>query len=153
MARRSRECGWSRAAAPVVTPGGGSPNYTENAAPVTVDSAVAISDSDAVTNDINGATVQITGNYVQGQDTLAFTAPGGSGITGFFSADTGKLVLSGASSMANYQTALQSVTYVNSSDNPSTTLELSRTSSTTPAKCPAPWLRSRCPSPRSTTPR
>ena len=41
------------------------------------------------------------------------------GITGSFNAATGTLTLTGSSSVANYQTALNSVTYFNTSDNPS----------------------------------
>ena len=47
------------------------------------------------------------------------------GITGSYSATTGVLTLSGSSSVANYQTALRSVTYFNSSDNPSQTRTIS----------------------------
>ena len=43
-----------------------------------------------------------------------------SGITGTFTPATGLMSLSGAASLANYQTALQAVTYQNTSDNPTT---------------------------------
>jgi len=52
-----------------------------------------------------------------GQDVLGFTNQ--NGITGSFNAATGTLTLTGSSSVANYQTALDSVTYVNTSDDPS----------------------------------
>ena len=42
------------------------------------------------------------------------------GISGSYNAGTGVLTLSGMASVANYQAALRSVTYFNSSDNPST---------------------------------
>ena len=61
--------------------------------------------------------MQITGNYVNGQDILGFTNQ--NGISGSFNAATGTLTLTGTSSVANYQTALASVTYVNTSENPS----------------------------------
>ena len=61
--------------------------------------------------------MQITGNYVNGQDVLGFTNQ--NGITGSFNAATGTLTLTGTATVANYQTALRSVTYVNTSDNPS----------------------------------
>ena len=61
--------------------------------------------------------MQITGNYANGQDVLGFTNQ--NGITGSFNAATGTLTLTGSSSVANYQTALDSVTYLNTSDNPS----------------------------------
>src|SRR5262249_52502602 len=41
------------------------------------------------------------------------------GITGSYNAGTGVLTLSGTATVAQYQTALESVTYLNSSDNPS----------------------------------
>src|SRR5206468_10505693 len=52
------------------------------------------------------------------QDVLAFTSQ--FGITGNFNAVTGVLALSGSASPANYQAVLHSVTYANSSQNPST---------------------------------
>ena len=54
-------------------------------------------------------------------ETLAFTAPTGSGITGSYDTMTGVLILTGTSSVADYQTALRSVTYENISDNPPAT--------------------------------
>ncbi len=59
----------------------------------------------------------ITGNYVPGEDILAFANQ--LGIIGGFNAATGKLTLTGVASVANYQTALRAVTYFNTSDNPS----------------------------------
>ena len=101
--------------APVVT-AGHTLNYTENQAATAIDPAITVSDVDSA--NLASATVQITGNYVNGQDVLGFTTQ--NGITGSFNAATGTLTLSGSSSVANYQTALRSVTYVNTSDNPST---------------------------------
>lgn len=69
--------------------------------------------SDTAGNTISGATVQITGAYQQGQDVLAFT--NASGITGTFDATTGKLTLTGTATVAQYQAALRSVTYQNTS--------------------------------------
>ena len=59
------------------------------------------------------ATIQITGNYQTGLDVLAATVV--SGITQSFNAATGTLTLSGISSLANYQTVLQSVTFFTTS--------------------------------------
>ena len=100
--------------APVVT-AGHTLNYTENQAATAIDPAIAVSDVDSA--NLASATVQITGNYVNGEDVLGFTNQ--NGITGSFNAATGTLTLTGSSSVANYQTALASVTYVNTSDNPS----------------------------------
>jgi large repetitive protein len=101
-------------AAPVVT-AGHTLNYTENQAATAIDPAVTVTDSDNAT--LAHATVQITANYVNGEDVLGFTNQ--NGITGSFNAATGTLTLNGSSSVANYQTALASVTYFNTSDNPS----------------------------------
>src|SRR5262249_58456253 len=67
-----------------------------------------------------GASVQMTGNYGNGEDVLAFANTGS--ISGNFNSGTGTLTLSGADTADNYQAALRSVTYRNTSDNPSTLL-------------------------------
>jgi VCBS repeat-containing protein len=90
-------------------------NYTENQIATAIDTAITVSDVDSAS--LASATVQITGNYVKGEDLLGFTDQ--NGIHGSFDAATGTLTLTGSSSVANYQTALASVTYVNTSDNPS----------------------------------
>jgi large repetitive protein len=100
--------------APVVT-AGHTLSYTENQAATVIDSAITVSDVDSA--NLASATVQITGNYANGQDVLGFTNQ--NGITGSFDAGTGTLTLTGTSSVANYQTALDSITYFNNSDNPS----------------------------------
>jgi hypothetical protein len=100
-------------AAPVVT-AGHTLAYTENQAATAIDPAVTVTDSDNAT--LAHATVQITGNYVNGEDVLGFTNQ--NGITGSFDAATGTETLTGSSSVANYQTAIDSVTYFNTSDNP-----------------------------------
>ncbi|MFB9266321.1 beta strand repeat-containing protein, partial [Bradyrhizobium erythrophlei] len=100
---------------PPVTSAGGTLNYLENQAATAIDPTVNVSDVDSA--NLTSATVAITGNYVNGQDILAFTNQ--NGITGSFNAATGTLTLTGSSSVANYKAALDSVTYFNSSDNPS----------------------------------
>ncbi|WP_300435043.1 hypothetical protein, partial [Zoogloea sp.] len=101
---------------PVVTTTGSTLAYTENATATAVDSGLTVSDVDTAT--LASATVSITAGFVSGQDVLAFTNQ--NGITGSWNAGTGVLTLSGSATLANYQTALRSVTYINSSDNPST---------------------------------
>src|SRR5205814_8649947 len=56
-------------------------------------------------------------NFASGQDVLGFTTQ--NGITGSYAAGTGILTLTGSATVAQYQAALRSVTYSNSSDNPS----------------------------------
>ena len=89
--------------------------YTENAAAVALDAGITVTDSDS---NVTGATISMTTNYVSGQDTLSFTTQ--NGITGNWVAGTGVLTLTGTTTPANYQTALRSITYVNSSENPAT---------------------------------
>lgn len=72
--------------------------------------------SDPENSNWTGATVQITSNYLNGQDVLGFTNQ--LGITGNFNAATGTLTLTGSASVANYQAALRAVTYHNSSGSP-----------------------------------
>ncbi|MBD2520023.1 putative Ig domain-containing protein [Nostoc sp. FACHB-973] len=90
--------------------------YTENAT-TAINSGIIISDLDSA--NLVSATVSITSGFVSGQDTLAFTNQ--NGITGSYNTSTGVLTLTGSATVANYQTALRSITYTNSSDNPTTT--------------------------------
>ncbi len=102
-------------AAPVVTTSGGALAYTENA------TATAIAPSLTVTDDgsnLASATVSISANYANGQDVLGFVNQ--NGISGSWNAGTGVLTLTGSATVANYETALRSVTYANTSEDPST---------------------------------
>lgn len=89
--------------------------YTENDGATVVNAALTISDVDSAT--LTGATVKITANFVSGEDMLGFTSQGG--ITGTYDAQTGILTLSGTASLADYQAVLRSVTYENTSADPS----------------------------------
>ncbi|HKP89932.1 MAG TPA: tandem-95 repeat protein [Thermoleophilaceae bacterium] len=102
--------------APVVTTTNGSTPYTEASPPVTVDSGVTVSDVDDT--NIDSATISITSGKQTG-DVLTFSAPGGSGITSTgYNPTTGELVLSGSSSIANYQQTLQSVQFASANVTP-----------------------------------
>jgi VCBS repeat-containing protein len=101
--------------APVVT-AGGTLTFTEGDPATVIDNTITISDSDSA--NLVGATVAISGNYASGQDVLGFTNT--ANITGVFNAGTGTLTLTGTDTLANYQAALRSVTYNNTSSNPST---------------------------------
>ena len=90
--------------------------YTEGQGAAALSASITVADVDNA--NMTSATVQITGNYLTGQDVLAFTPS--MGITSAFAAGSGTLTLSGSSSVANYQTALRSVTYSNGSATPST---------------------------------
>ena len=87
--------------------------YTENQAATAIDAVLTLSDVDSAT--LSGATVTVSCNFHTGEDVLGFTNQ--NGITGSYS--NGVLTLTGAASVADYQTALRAVTYFNSSDNPS----------------------------------
>ncbi len=114
--------------APVVSTSGGASTFTEadnSASPlVAVDAGLTLSDSDNAT--LASATVSIVGNFMSDQDLLSFVNndPAGFGnITASYNAGTGVLTLisAGASAtVAQWQAALRSVTYGNTSDMPST---------------------------------
>ena len=105
--------------APVVSGAGATLAYTENASATVIDADLTLSDVDS--NNLTGATVTISGNFQSGgEDVLAFTAASGSNITGSFNNSTGVLTLSGTTTKALYEQTLESVTYQNTSDNPST---------------------------------
>ncbi|MGN8550424.1 VCBS domain-containing protein [Bradyrhizobium sp. 13971] len=101
--------------AAVISTNGGLLSYTENQAATAIDTGLTVSDVDSA--NLTGAKVSIIGNFAAGQDVLGFTNQ--NGITGNYNASTGVLTLSGSATVAQYQAALASVTYFNSSDNPS----------------------------------
>ena len=100
---------------PVLTdPSSTSLNYTENGLPLQLTGTITAADDD--NTQLVSAMIDISTGYQIGQDTLIFTPVGG--ITGSFDRNNGTLNLSGTSLVANYQTALRSVKYANTSDNP-----------------------------------
>ena len=98
--------------------------YSENELPKEITNSLSITDVDNAL--ITSAVVQITGNYVDGEDVLAFSNT--ATISGIWDAATGTLSLSGSDTKANYEAALRSVTYENTSEAPS---NLTRTISLT----------------------
>lgn len=86
------------------------------ATPIT--STVKITDLQSAT--LQSATIQLAPNYFQGEDLLSFADT--ATIKGSWNSATGTLTLSGIDSVANYQAALASVTYQNSSNNPHTAI-------------------------------
>ena len=108
-------------AAPVATASGGTTSYTENGTGAVIDGDFTVTDSDNLT--FASATIAITGNFESGQDVLAFTSGASFGnISGSYDSSTGVLTLTSAGSTATaaeWQSAIRSVTYANSSDAPS----------------------------------
>jgi hypothetical protein len=113
--------------APTVSASGGTTVFTEGSnaasAPVVVDSAVTVSDPDSAT--LASATISIGAGWQTAEDALGFTGnPATMGnIAGSYNAATGVLSLSSAgatATLAQWQSALRSVVYTNSSDTPST---------------------------------
>lgn len=98
---------------PVISGAGSARSYTENGAAVTLEPGLALSDLDDTQMD--QAIVRIQGGFVAG-DRLNFVNQ--SGITGSYDAATGVLTLTGAATLAQYQAALQSVTFDSTSENP-----------------------------------
>ncbi|PMS23094.1 hypothetical protein C0Z18_02435 [Trinickia dabaoshanensis] len=112
---------------PVVTASGGSTSFVEadNVAstPVAIDSAITLTDGDATT--AKQGTVSITGNFVSGQDVLAFANTNSTtygDISASYSSGTGVLTLtsSGTATIAQWQNAFRAVTYTDTAVSPST---------------------------------
>ena len=74
-----------------------------------MDSALVIIDVDSA--NLVSAIVSITSGYISAEDRLRFTDQ--LGITGIYNIPTGMLTLTGSASVADYQTALRSVSYEN----------------------------------------
>ena len=99
---------------PVVTAAPMALTYEDGDPATPIDAGLTVIDTDSP--DLTGATVRITAGHVPSEDVLEFTDQ--LGITGSFVSATGVLTLSGTTSVANYQTALRSVAYRNSSATP-----------------------------------
>ena len=89
-------------------------SFTENATGVVLHDSINLIDFDD--SDLTGATLQITGNFATAEDALNFSNQ--NNITGIYDSVNGTLTLTGTDSIANYEAALRSITYVNGSDNP-----------------------------------
>ncbi len=94
-------------AAPVVTPTAGSAIYNAGAEAVNVDAGVTVTDANSTS--LTGATVSITAGLNPEHDFLEFNSQ--NGITGSYNSTTGVLTLSGSATVAQYQTALQSIKF------------------------------------------
>lgn len=110
---------------PVLSVTPGTASYTENEPAVMIDSGVTVTDVDELdTSDgITSGEVRITSGLTVG-DELIFVNQ--NGITGSYNAGTGVLTLSGAATELEYQTALRSVTFRSTSEDP-TSISATRT--------------------------
>lgn len=90
--------------------------YAENGSAFAINPTIEVSDIHSAT--FVGATITLAENFAAGQDVLSFVDA--NGISGSYDSATGVLTLSGTASIANYQAALRSVKYQNTSENPST---------------------------------
>ena len=86
-------------------------NYTENDPATVIDATITVADADDA--NLEGATVKITGGFTAG-DELLFTNT--ATITGTLVGDT--LTLTGIATKAEYEAALESITYRSTSENP-----------------------------------
>ncbi|MBF0130962.1 MAG: DUF4347 domain-containing protein, partial [Magnetococcales bacterium] len=100
---------------PIAT-AGSTLSYTEGGTATAIDATITVSDVDDT--QLSGATVTISSGLTSG-DVLAVTTQ--NGISGSYNSATGVLTLSGTASLANYQTALRSVTFASTSDDPTAT--------------------------------
>ncbi|OED37190.1 hypothetical protein AB833_24390 [Chromatiales bacterium (ex Bugula neritina AB1)] len=89
--------------------------YSENGGAVAITGSITLSDIDD--DDLESATIAITSNFTPGEDVLGFSDT--ANITGTWNPATGVMSLTGTDTKAAYQTALRSIAYVNTSDNPS----------------------------------
>jgi trimeric autotransporter adhesin len=112
-------------APPVITTDSGSAAFVAGdnvtSTPVTIDSGLTLTDGSATT--LASTTVAITGNFHSGEDVLSFTNNGTSmgNITASYNAVTGVMTLSSAgatATLAQWQSALQSVTYTDTAITP-----------------------------------
>ena len=91
-------------------------SYTEGDPAVSITGNLSLDDLDDV--NIESARISISNNFAAGEDELIFTDQ--FGISGSFDAATGTLTLTGSASVADYQAALTTIAYNNTSDDPST---------------------------------
>jgi hypothetical protein len=99
--------------APVVTTTGGTTSFTEDGGAVVVDSGVTVTDVDSA--NLASATVTITNPQDGASEVLGASACAGLTVT----PGLNSLSITGSQPVATYQTCLRSVTYNNSSQNPS----------------------------------
>jgi hypothetical protein len=103
----------SHSTSPTLGGAGNTVSYTEGGAAATLDAGLTVSDPSSST--LSGATISIASGFLSG-DALNFANQ--NGISGSYNASTGVLTLTGTATLAQYQTALESVSFNSTSLNP-----------------------------------
>ena len=98
---------------PTIASVGSTRSYTENAAAVTLEPGLALADVDDTQMD--QAVISIASGFVAG-DRLNFSNQ--NGISGSYDGATGVLTLTGSATLVNYETALRSIGFDSTSENP-----------------------------------
>jgi hypothetical protein len=93
--------------------------FTEDGAPVVIVGPTAVI-GDVDSPNLSSATIAIT-NLLDGATELLAATTTGTAITANYVAATGVLTLTGSDSLTNYQQVLRTLTYFNSSQNPTST--------------------------------
>jgi hypothetical protein len=96
---------------PLLTPSTSVLYYNASSGAAAIDSAITLADAGA--SNITGATVSISPGYAE--DSLLFDTQ--NGISGDYDNTTGILTLTGKATVSQYEAALQSITYQDSSSN------------------------------------
>jgi Cadherin-like/Bacterial Ig domain len=96
-----------------------SANFTEGGGAVSIVNATTATVSDSDNDPITGATVTLTNPLDGVNDVVAVIDSGG--ITSSYNSGTGVLTLTGTASASAYQTVLRTLTYNNTTSNPTTT--------------------------------
>jgi hypothetical protein len=104
--------------APTVTASAGALAYTEGQSPQLIDLTITVNDPDDT--NLEGATIEITGGFVDTEDTLSVASALPSNINPDTSV-AGTITLTGTASVGDYEIALRKIAYENTSDNPDTT--------------------------------
>src|SRR5262249_41173225 len=93
-----------------------SAQYTEQLTAATLAGSASVIDPDNL--NLANATVSITGGAFANDGDVLATSTTGTSITAVYNSTTETLVLSGADTLADYQTVLRKITFSSTSDNP-----------------------------------
>ena len=92
--------------------------YTENAAPVGLDTVPLIVPSDIDTATLSSATIAITGGFVPGDVLNWPNFPIPASLSASYNAATGVLTINAVDTLADFQEVLRGITFSSTSDNP-----------------------------------